>query len=250
MGAEEQIFKRYEIKYLLSGEQYRELQQRLHPYLTEDTYGETEICNCYYDTPDFRLIRNSLEKPVYKEKLRMRSYGTPKDGKSRVYLELKKKFQGVVYKRREQMSLEQASNMMNGKIRSADTQILREIEWFCNYYQNLYPVMYVSYHRIALLEKEKKEEYSLEEKSKGFNLRVTFDWDIRWRTEEVDLDKGNYGNSLLLPEQRIMEIKTLASIPKWLADILDEMEIFPSSCSKYGKAYEQWKHGIMKEDIA
>ncbi|MBQ8148686.1 MAG: polyphosphate polymerase domain-containing protein [Lachnospiraceae bacterium] len=238
MGAEERIFKRYEVKYLLSATQYEALRQRIDEYLVEDVYGEKDICNCYYDTPDFRLIRNSLEKPVYKEKLRLRSYGVPEEMDSTVYLELKKKFKGVVYKRREAMTLEAAIKFLKTQqLPVEENQILREMKWFLDFYHNLQPAMYLSYRRVALFEKESE-------------VRVTFDWDIRWRRSEVDLLKGIYGELLLQPGQRIMEVKTLGAMPKWFADTLDELQIYPCSFSKYGRAYEQWLSRKQSSQIA
>ena len=235
---EEHIFKRFEIKYILDEEQYRMFRQRIDPFLTEDCYGETEICNCYYDTPDFRLIRNSIEQSVYKEKLRLRSYGVPTHNESQVFLELKKKFQGVVYKRRENLSMQEADAYLNhGQKPEWDSQILREINWVLHYYGYMKPAMYIAYQRLAMQGREK-------------DLRVTFDWDIRWRTEDVDLYAGSFGASLLSPGQRIMEIKTPTAIPKWITDILDEMKLYPISFSKYRKAYEQSQGKIRKEDIA
>lgn len=244
VGTEEQIFKRYEVKYLLDKEQYEQLRRRIEPYMMEDQYGETDICNCYYDTPDYRVIRTSMEKPVYKEKLRLRSYGVPAHENSKVYLELKKKFQGVVYKRREVMTLENAVDFLEGQEQPMEkSQILQEIDWFLKYYQGLKPAMFLSYRRIAMFEKT-DEDCAENQKTHTGNLdmRVTFDWDICWRTEDIALEKGIYGNDLLEPGQRIMEVKTPGAMPRWFAEILDEMHIYPCSFSKYGRAYVQWQN--------
>ena len=88
-------FRRYEKKYFLSPRQQEQLLQRIAPYIKEDAFDSYTICNIYYDTPDWRLIRASLEKPAYKEKLRVRSYGVPTET-DRVFVELKRKFDGVV----------------------------------------------------------------------------------------------------------------------------------------------------------
>lgn len=251
MGTEEHIFKRYEVKYLLSGEQYQELRQRLDGHLIEDTYGETEICNCYYDTPDFRLIRNSMEKTAYKEKLRLRSYGVPDSEEAQVFLELKKKFQGVVYKRRENLTVHEADAYLKNHMKpEKESQILKEIDWVLQYYQNLQPAMYLAYRRIAMFEKTAEEDGQIKSHNGNQDLRVTFDWDIRWRTEEIELQKGIYGQELLPSGQRIMEVKTPNAVPKWFADILDGMELYPCSFSKYGKAYQQWKQISMIKNIA
>ena len=97
--ANQMVFKRYEIKYLMTHSQRDAVLEAMEPYMSMDAYGHSSIRNIYYDTPDFRLIRESLDKPVYKEKLRVRSYG-PASAGDEVFVELKKKVQGVVYKRR------------------------------------------------------------------------------------------------------------------------------------------------------
>lgn len=236
MGAEQQYFKRYEIKYLLKEDQYQEFRERTNQRLMVDSYGETDICNCYYDTTDFRLIRNSMEKGIYKEKLRLRSYGIPEDDSSKVFLELKKKYQGIVYKRRESLSYNQAQRILTGKgenpIREEglDSQIFHEIEWVLRYYKDLYPAMYLSYQRIALYEQTDVDNQG---------LRITFDRNLLWRTEQVNLMAGIYGDPLLEPGQRIMEVKAPGALPLWLVKLFDDMKIYPATYSKYGKAYEQ-----------
>ncbi|MCM1494684.1 MAG: polyphosphate polymerase domain-containing protein [Bacteroides sp.] len=252
---EEHIFKRFEIKYRLEEEQYKILRQRIDSFLKEDCYGETDICNCYYDTPDFRLIRNSIEQSVYKEKLRLRSYDVPACNEAQVFLELKKKFQGVVYKRRENLSIQEAEAYLNhGQKPDWDSQILQEIDWVLHYYGHIGPAMYIAYRRLAMLEREADmmcggQDFDMSPNGNQ-NLRVTFDWDIRWRTEKVNLGAGIFGTPLLSAGQRIMEIKTPGAIPKWLTDILDELKLYPVSFSKYGKAYEQLQNKLRNENIA
>lgn len=220
-------FERCEIKYLLSSLQYQELKKRLNGRLEVDQYGKTTICNIYFDTSDSRLIRESLEKPVYKEKLRLRSYGTPREN-DRVFLELKKKYKGIVYKRREDMSLSQAEEFLYHQRKpERESQVVREIQWFLKYYDRILPAMYLSYERTAM--------YGLEDA----RLRITFDENILWRVHELRLKKGDWGQPLLEPGQRLMEIKILEAMPLWLGEILDELSIYPASFSKYGRAYEK-----------
>lgn len=236
MGTEQQYFMRYEVKYLLNEEQYQEFRERTNQRLAVDSYGETDICNCYYDTLDFRLIRNSLEKGIYKEKLRLRSYGVPESDTSKVFLELKKKYQGIVYKRRESLLYGQAARILaeNGQMaigkEGLDSQIFHEIAWVLKYYEHLYAAMYLSYQRIAMYEKTDVDNQG---------VRITFDRNLLWRTEEVDLMAGIYGEPLLESGQRIMEIKAPGALPMWLVKLLDDMKVYPTSYSKYGRAYEQ-----------
>lgn len=220
-------FKRYEKKYLLTEAKYKLLKQRLQNMLAIDKFGRSTICNIYFDTPDRFLIRNSLEKPVYKEKLRLRSYGTPEEG-DMVFVELKKKYNGIVYKRREKMELTMAERYLYSlEPVSHSSQITKEIDWVLHFYKGITPSMYISYNRIAM--------YGLEDKE----LRITFDSNILWREEELWLECGVWGTPLLDEGCRLMEIKIPGAMPLWLSHILDELEIFPISLSKYGKGYEQ-----------
>ena len=227
MSGYQDTFKRYELKYLLDERKYKQLRQRLQDKLNVDNFGKTTICNIYYDTPDHRLIKNSLEKPIYKEKLRLRSYGTPYEGDT-VFIELKKKYKGIVYKRREKMELYEAESYLHEQETSLkQSQIIKEIDWFMKSYQDLIPAMYIAYNRIAM--------YGLEDPA----LRVTFDSNILWREEKLGLGYGMWGNPILEEGQRLMEIKIPRTMPLWLAHILDELEIYPTSFSKYGRGYQQ-----------
>lgn len=218
-------FKRREIKYLLDDDVYNSLKERLKARLVEDEHGRSTICNIYYDTPDFRIIRKSLEKPVYKEKLRLRSYGTA-GAEDKVFVELKKKYNGIVYKRRETLTLAQSDEYLAGHTKApCDTQIFREIDWFRDYYENLKPAMYISYEREAY--------YSLENP----DLRITFDRNIMYRSYNLSLAAGVEGEKILEPGQHLMELKAGGAIPVWLTRTLDELGIYPTSFSKYGRAY-------------
>lgn len=217
-------FERTEKKYLLDAGQFDALSRRLADRMTIDQYGRHTICNIYYDTEDYQLIRTSIEKPEYKEKLRLRSYGTAKPGDP-VFIELKKKSGGVVYKRRERLLLEEAERLLSRQAAPAQSsQILREIDWFLDLYQPS-PKVFLAYDRIALYGNENP------------GLRVTFDDCIRWRTTALDLTMGDWGNPLLSQGSRLMEIKLCGSMPVWLAHALSECEIYPTSFSKYGEVY-------------
>lgn len=227
MSEQQMTFQRIEMKYFLDPLQFLELKKRLKGTMVTDQYGDSTICNIYFDTPDARLIRESLEKPVYKEKFRLRSYGIPKEN-STVFLELKKKYKGVVYKRRETMYLGEAeSYLYHGKKTERNTQVLREIDWFFHYYKDMIPAMYISYERNALYHMENKE------------LRMTFDRNILWRTECLRLENGSFGVPLLEEGWCLMEIKIPGAMPLFLGHILDELKIYPASFSKYGQAYQR-----------
>jgi hypothetical protein len=207
--------------------EYKQLRARLQDKLCVDAYGNTTICNIYFDTPSYQLVRTSMEKPVYKEKLRLRSYGTPQEGDT-VFIELKKKYKGVVYKRREKLELNKAENYLyDKKPATEDSQIIREIDWFLQFYSDIAPAMYIAYDRVAMYGVENSE------------LRVTFDTNILWREDTLFLEAGKYGNALLPEGYRLMEIKIPGTMPLWLSHILDELEIYPTSFSKYGRGYEQ-----------
>lgn len=225
MGKYQGTFKRYEKKYLLEHEKYEILRDRLQDYMQVDDYGLTTICNIYFDTPDHRLIRASLEKPVYKEKLRLRSYGVPQKTDP-AFIELKKKYKGIVYKRRIKSDLADAElYLYEGNSSVESGQIKKEIDWFLNFYQNISPSMYISYERIAM--------YGLQDR----NLRITFDSNITWREEDLWLEHGVWGNSLLKEGEKLMEVKIPGAMPIWMANFFSEMEIYPTSFSKYGRAY-------------
>ena len=232
----QEVFKRYEKKYILTKEQYEKFRSMTEGRLEVDQYGKHTICNIYFDTSNYSLIRNSIEKPVYKEKLRLRSYGTP-DRNSAVFLEIKKKFDGIVYKRRVQMSLDEAYSYINGGGIEKEGQILSEIDWFMDFYKPL-PKVYLAYDRIAMYD------------TLDTSVRITFDTNIRWRDKAVGLEKGAWGATLLGEEQYIMEIKISDAMPMWLAEILDELKIYPSSYSKYGNCYTQFlSQGIHSDEI-
>ena len=240
------VFKRKEIKYLLSREKRNALLPILEAHMEPDAFAHSSISNLYYDTPDFRMVRRSLEKPMYKEKLRLRSYGTPEDT-STVFPEIKKKAMGIVYKRRISLPYQEAVSFLSGQqIASTDTcdgttqqiastdmcdgttrQILHELDWMLASYKDLAPRVFLSYER---------DSY------KGISdpsLRLTLDQDILFRTDRLDLREGAFGEAILLPDQTLMEVKISNAAPLWLAQALSEIGIFPVSFSKYGRAYER-----------
>jgi hypothetical protein len=219
-------FKRYELKYMLTEEQLDMCLEVMAPHMKLDEYGLTTIRNIYYDTDNYRLIRKSIEKPVYKEKLRVRSYRKVNSDEN-VYVELKKKYESVVYKRRLALLENQVMACMNNNLPlPLNSQIASEIDTFRSFYGNLKPAVYLSYDRLAY--------YSLN----GSDFRVTFDRNILVRTDNISLT-ADVGGTSILPDNRIlMEVKTSAGIPLWLSRFLTENQIYRTSFSKYGCAYE------------
>lgn len=225
MATYQSVFKRCEKKYLITQEQYNRLSVVLRPRIERDEFAESTISNIYYDTPNFQLIRASLAKPAYKEKLRLRTYHTP-SADTEAFVEIKKKFNHVVYKRRIGMSYQQAVAYLNNAPAPQESQISHEIDWFLRFYQGLRPAMCICYDRLAVFDREQPE------------LRITFDTNIRWRTEQLDLAAGPYGEQLIPEDSCLMEIKIPGATPLWLAHTLSEIGIFSTSFSKYGTAFQ------------
>lgn len=219
------IFQRHEEKYLLELGQYYRLMASVREHMQVDEYGDSTIGSIYFDTPDYRLIRHSLSKPAYKEKLRVRCYGTPKSG-DRVFVELKKKYDAIVYKRRISAPLEEVeARLRAGGTPGDDSQIGREISWLFRLYPSLSPAMYIGYRRIAMQGRQDPR------------LRMTFDRDVCYRTRPLDLRKGLWGSRLLQNGQWLLEIKVPGAMPLWLVKVLGQLNVYPASFSKYGRAY-------------
>ena len=219
------IFERIEKKYIITDEQYDALQKYLSLHCVPDEFPDSYIYNIYYDTDDDRIVRDSAGKPIYKEKLRLRAYALPKDD-TKVFVELKKKFKGVVYKRRIMLPYKDAVAFLNEGIPPKErTQIVREIEYFMNYYKGIRPAMFISYHRLSYISTD------------GTASRITFDSEITYRTDDLLIDKGIYGLPLLEEGTRLMELKILGSMPLWLSNALDECKVFPTTFSKFGTAH-------------
>ncbi len=228
------VFRRRELKFLVSEDQRRALETLMEQYMVPDKFGRSTICNLYYDTPSYRLIRRSLEKPIYKEKLRLRSYGQIQDGVD-VFLELKKKYKGVVYKRRIRASQEEAFAFMEGREPlPKDSQIGREMAYFRDYYRELTPRVYLCYERQAW--------YSPTDP--GF--RMTLDQNVRYRTTDLSLHSAPGGKVLLPKGVYLLEVKASGGIPMWLTAHLSKAGIRKQSFSKYGQAYLE----LLEEKLA
>jgi hypothetical protein len=220
-------FLRVEKKYLLDERQYTAILDAISSRMIEEKYGASTILNIYYDTPDWRLIRASVEKPLYKEKLRLRAYGAATDD-SEVFIEIKKKLNGVVYKRRTSMPLSDAREFLNSRTRTlGGDQVLREAEWMLNAY-NLATAAAISYDRAAFVDKDDPD------------FRVTIDQNLMGRTEALDLTYGSVGDKVLNDGQYLMEIKTAGGMPLWMCRLLGDLGVFPTSFSKYGEYYKDF----------
>ena len=232
--AYQMTFKRYELKYLLNKKEKKEILLAMKPHMKLDDYGRTVIRNIYFDTENFRLIRRSLEKPVYKEKLRIRSY-KPVQITDPVFVEIKKKYKSVVYKRRlllpEKTVME---SFRTGEPLPVCSQIGDEIQYFREYYKNLQPSVFLSYEREAF--------YSLD----GSDFRVTFDENILYRRNDISLGSEIYGHPLLGKQQTLMEIKTSGGIPLWMSETLTKHHLYKTSFSKYGSAYQRMMEAAMQ----
>lgn len=251
MAGYSDVFERKEIKHVITAEQHAALKRALEGRMAIDAYGRSAITSIYYDTPNWELIERSLDKPLYKEKLRVRIYGNPTDPLSaQAFVEVKKKYKGIVYKRRVLMTLAGVEAYFNGATyeeacdaypladplaaeaaKSPKTlQIAREIDRFRAFYEPLSPSMGIAVQRSAYAPIEGAR---LDFATSG--LRITVDEDICYRNLRVE----GAGYIPLLPDGAcILEIKAMGAMPLWLVRFLTNAGIFPSSFSKYGTAYQ------------
>ena len=220
------VFSRCEYKYLITQEQKERLLSCMAPYMKGDQYGRSTIRNLYFDTDDYLLIRRSIDKPMYKEKLRVRSYQTATDH-SPVFVELKKKFNSVVYKRRLALPEQQAMDwLLRGIPPKEQNQIFKEIDYALSFYKTLKPAVFLSYEREAFFGKDNPD------------FRVTFDQKVLCRTHDLSLQCPVAGEPVLDPDKIIMEIKCAGGIPLWMVKALSQEKLYKSSFSKYGTAYQ------------
>ncbi len=237
-----EVFNRCEKKYLLNQQQYEAMLENISDYMVMDTYNKNnqfyKISNIYYDTINNDIIRTCIDKPIYKEKLRIRSYGVP-SVEDNVFVEIKKKYNGIVYKRRTQMQLKDAYQYLRGDISASyiiqnnsniNNQLLGEIDYYKNFYK-VVPKVYLSYDRLAYFEKNDGD------------FRITFDTNITTRREDIRLEYGSFGELLLPENMYLMEIKINRAVPLWFVKIMSDLKIYPVSFSKYGTEYKKY---IMK----
>ena len=220
------VFERYELKYFLTQAQKKALFQKMENRMKLDQYGRTTIRNIYYDTDSFRLIRDSLDHPVYKEKLRVRSYQRADSG-DMVFVEIKKKFEDVVYKRRVAIPKTAAESWIDQRKEIPfKSQITSEIDYFLGFYEGIEAKAFLSYER---------EAYS---DGKDPEFRLTLDENILARDEDLDLGSDIWGTPLLPMGMTLMEVKIQGAMPMWMAEFLSENNITKATYSKYGAYYK------------
>lgn len=240
-----EVFNRFEKKYFVTEEKMARILDEIEKHMTLDknninrqTYS---ICNLYFDTEDDYLIRASLSKPVYKEKIRLRTYGKP-EKEDIAFLEIKKKVQGLVNKRRTKITIQDAYGFIQngGKVavdEYMNIQVLKELSYMVHNYK-LYPKVMIAYDRMAYFEKGNPD------------LRISFDTNIRSRRDNLKLEEGDYGTLLVQPGLWLMEIKTAKAMPIWLTDLLAREKIRKVSFSKYGTEFKNYiKNNRTKEVV-
>ncbi|MDR3276586.1 MAG: polyphosphate polymerase domain-containing protein [Treponema sp.] len=216
-------FRRYEKKYQLNAFQYYELSESLKGLAETDEYGFSDIYSLYFDTEDYRIMRRCIDAKGYKEKLRLRAYGLP-GPEGWVYLELKKKLQGLTYKRRLPLRYGELAAYLDERCAQQQYgQIDNEIDWFIRTHRPG-PRFQVAYKRLALRGIEDPE------------FRVTFDSHIRCCPSGLDF-AGSNTVPMIGAGEYIMEIKCIAAIPGCLSRQLSALRIFPVSFSKSVRAY-------------
>lgn len=244
--AYQKVFKRHELKFIVTKEQKAKILRAMEPHMVPDRYGRSTIRNIYFDTDDYVLARHSIAKPDFKEKLRIRSYARA-DRESTVFVELKRKFDHVVYKRRVAMAEAEAMKWMQGANAGTTetatgsdpgtrTQMQKEIDYFRSYYSELRPMAFLSYNREAYRMKDPEDSTAIF----GSDFRVTFDENILCRDHDISLTSEIYGDPVLDKDKVLMELKCSGGIPLWMTKVLSEEHIYKTSFSKYGTAYKQY----------
>lgn len=240
---------------MITKDQQAEILRAMAPYMVADSHGKSTVRNLYFDTDDHILARHSIAKPDFKEKLRIRSYSQAAPD-STVFVELKRKFDHVVYKRRialpESTAMKWTQGFAHGTaayIRAADPgaactsaadpltdQMAGEIGYFLSYYGDLRPAAFLSYDRLAYRMRASGPETDGAGCSDP-DFRVTFDENILFRDYDLSLQSDVYGTPLLEQGKVLMELKCSGGMPLWMAEVLSANHIYRTSFSKYGTAY-------------
>jgi len=223
------IFKRNEEKYLMTQTQANQLINAMSNHMKPDDFGTYWVQNLYFDTENWDIINNSMEKPFYKEKVRLRCYGMP-EAADFFFLEIKKKYSGVVYKRRLSITPADIMNHSLEEVLSKDnSQIAKELKYHIQK-MGVKEKFFLAYYRQAFVSAGMEDD----------GLRLTIDSNISYRLDMLHFTQPQLGCAALDSNTFLLEIKTPLSIPLWLVRILDELEIFPSSFSKYATCFTDW----------
>lgn len=223
-------FKRKEQKYLLTEAQRSAVWEELSSRFCENEFGRSRVVSVYYDNDDFELINRSIEKPRYKEKLRVRTYDPTFSEEMPVFAEIKKKYDGIVYKRRVSGPYKEIKQLLQTGgghfvLPDSDIQIQRELRWMIRRYR-LEPKIWVSCMRVPYQALD------------GSDLRITFDSGLRYQTEQPDLCYPGRGEAILPEGLHVMEIKSSGGLPLWLSETLNRHQIYPQGFSKVGTAFQ------------
>ncbi|MBR3135299.1 polyphosphate polymerase domain-containing protein [Candidatus Saccharibacteria bacterium] len=220
----QEVFRRTEVKYLLTPQQAKNLLAEIANNIKPDKYPKGTNASIYFDNASKYLALHSLEKPIYKEKIRLRSYNTPKSLDDTVFVEIKKKFNGIGNKRRIAVRLGDFYDYLKtGNLPTKNAQIRRELD-YCFKKYDLHPFLFLAYDR-----------HSYTGIGKDNKFRLTFDQNIRYRRDNLRLEHGTGGRNYFKNGEIVMEAKALDAYPLWFAKALSKLKIYPASFSKYGK---------------
>ena len=218
-----EVFERKEVKYILTPKEHQELMTALKDHLKKDKYFKGTNCSIYFDNDEHYIAVHNLEKPLYKEKLRIRSYNVPKSLDDTIFIEIKKKFKGLGNKRRIAVKLKDFYRYLEtGELKTDNQQIKSELD-YCFKFYNLKPSLYLAYDRLSYCGKNEPD------------FRVTFDQNIRSRTTDLKLEHGDEGEKYFKNNEVIMEVKALNSFPLWFVKTLSKLQIYPTSFTKFGR---------------
>ena len=223
----QEVFRRVETKYILTPTEFKNLLEAIAPFVEKDRYFKATNCSVYYDTDERYLAIHSMEKPLYKEKIRVRSYNVPRSLADPVFIEIKKKYNGIGSKRRITTTLEDFYRYeQTGELKTENPQIKAELDHSFRFY-HLKPALYVAYDRLSFCGKNEGD------------FRLTFDRNVRSREDNLKLEYGDRGEKYFDQDEVVMEVKVLDGYPLWFARALSNLKIYPASFSKYGRIYEQ-----------
>lgn len=235
-----EVFNRYELKYIVNKALYKELLQALQGHVFMDKHGDQDgyymVMNLYYDTADHLFFNETVNRQQFRQKLRLRGYNHI-NRDSNVFLEIKKKYRGVVYKRRTLLKLPEAYAFLADTLSKKDyslydasnTQILGEVDFLKQFYQ-LEPKVIVSYDRQAFQGIHEED------------LRVTFDRNLLKRETDLRIESRSDGELFMDPSLYVLEVKVNDRIPLWLSHILNDFQCWRQGYSKYTSSYNSDLH--------